>query len=199
MTLDNYGHLFEDRLDGVGDAMDRASAARERRRERAPVPAVAQCFPSGFPTNIPQRLRSAFPLIRAAVRSGTPYRIRTGATAVKGRGPGPLDEGGLPGHPRGLRPGPPKRGRTSGFGSRFGTSRSLPVMFHLAWAGSSVGTSDRLKSDRSAVRPRPCPQATTGFDLQLWVGAGCHSGSSLSAHPAFPARASADLRKDGGL
>jgi hypothetical protein len=32
MTLDNYGHLFEDRLDGVGDAMDRASAARERRR-----------------------------------------------------------------------------------------------------------------------------------------------------------------------
>ena len=32
MTLDTYGHLFEDRLDEVGDAMDRArAAARERR------------------------------------------------------------------------------------------------------------------------------------------------------------------------
>jgi hypothetical protein len=40
-----------------------------------------------------------------------------------------------------------------------------------AWAGSSVGTSVRLKSGRSAVRPRPCPQAVapgqTPFDLGL--------------------------------
>jgi integrase len=34
MTLDTYGHLFEDRLDEVGDAMDRArEAARSRRTE----------------------------------------------------------------------------------------------------------------------------------------------------------------------
>lgn len=30
----------------------------------------------------------------ASLTRRTPYRIRTGATAVKGRGPGPLDEGG---------------------------------------------------------------------------------------------------------
>jgi len=31
MTLDTYGHLFDDRLDVVGDAMDRArTAARSR-------------------------------------------------------------------------------------------------------------------------------------------------------------------------
>jgi len=34
MTLDTYGHLFEDRLDEVGDALDRArEAARNRRAE----------------------------------------------------------------------------------------------------------------------------------------------------------------------
>lgn len=33
MTLDTYGHLFEDRLDEVGDALDRArETARQRRR-----------------------------------------------------------------------------------------------------------------------------------------------------------------------
>jgi hypothetical protein len=41
-------------------------------------------------------------------------------------------------------------------------NRSVPAasgMVSLARAGSSVGTSVRLKSGRSAVRPRPCPRA----------------------------------------
>jgi integrase len=50
MTLDTYGHLFEDRLDEVGDAMDRASeAARSRRAHLRLVarggPAVAPVLP----------------------------------------------------------------------------------------------------------------------------------------------------------
>ncbi len=32
MTLDTYGHLFEDRLDEVGDALDAARAAAQQRR-----------------------------------------------------------------------------------------------------------------------------------------------------------------------
>ncbi len=50
MTLDTYGHLFEDRLDEVGDAMDRArTAARERRTQLCLVaakdPGVAPVLP----------------------------------------------------------------------------------------------------------------------------------------------------------
>jgi integrase len=43
MTLDTYGHLFEDRLDEVGDAMDRAREAARRRREL--LPRVAPVLP----------------------------------------------------------------------------------------------------------------------------------------------------------
>jgi len=41
MTLDTYGHLFEDRLDEVGDAMDRARDAARERRARLHVVARA--------------------------------------------------------------------------------------------------------------------------------------------------------------
>jgi hypothetical protein len=34
MTLDTYGHLFDDRLDEVGEAMDAARAAAHERRTR---------------------------------------------------------------------------------------------------------------------------------------------------------------------
>ena len=44
MTLDTYGHLFEDRLDEVADAMDRARTAA-RRTPREPG-RVAPCCPS---------------------------------------------------------------------------------------------------------------------------------------------------------
>ena len=46
MTLDTYGHLFEDRLDEVGDAMDRArTAARQRRSAPDAWPRVAPVWP----------------------------------------------------------------------------------------------------------------------------------------------------------
>ena len=44
MTLDTYGHLFEDRLDEVGSAMDAARTAAQARRTR--VSGVAPCCPS---------------------------------------------------------------------------------------------------------------------------------------------------------
>jgi hypothetical protein len=46
MTLDTYGHLFDDRLDEVGDAMDRARDAARMLRQRANVlPRVAPALP----------------------------------------------------------------------------------------------------------------------------------------------------------
>ena len=46
MTLDTYGHLFEDRLDEVGSAMDAArTAARERRAHLRALPRVAPVLP----------------------------------------------------------------------------------------------------------------------------------------------------------
>ena len=46
MTLDTYGHLFEDRLDEVGEAMDRAwDAARRRRTGEVLLPRVAPALP----------------------------------------------------------------------------------------------------------------------------------------------------------
>ena len=46
MTLDTYGHLFEDRLDEVGSAMDAARAAAQARRAALRVlPRVAPALP----------------------------------------------------------------------------------------------------------------------------------------------------------
>jgi hypothetical protein len=46
MTLDTYGHLFDDRLDEVGEAMDRARTAAHRRRNTpAVLPRVAPVLP----------------------------------------------------------------------------------------------------------------------------------------------------------
>ncbi len=47
MTLDTYGHLFEDRLDEVGDALDRA---REAARQR---PLLGVVPPTGFEPALP--------------------------------------------------------------------------------------------------------------------------------------------------
>ena len=95
---------------------------------------------------------------RARRGSSTPNGIRTRATAVKGRRPRPLDDGG-----------PRCEQRLDSIGAvrfpaqmsarPFSWRRSHACMVSPAWAGSSVGTSVRLKSGRSAVRPRPCPQA----------------------------------------
>ena len=46
MTLDTYGHLFDDRLDEVGEAMDRARTAAHRRRNTlAALARVAPVLP----------------------------------------------------------------------------------------------------------------------------------------------------------
>jgi integrase-like protein len=46
MTLDSYGHLFEDRLDEVGSALDAArEAARARREGPSALPRVAPVLP----------------------------------------------------------------------------------------------------------------------------------------------------------
>jgi hypothetical protein len=46
MTLDTYGHLFDDRLDEVGEAMDRArTAAQQRRNSLEALPRVARVLP----------------------------------------------------------------------------------------------------------------------------------------------------------
>jgi hypothetical protein len=67
MTLDTYGHLFEDRLDEVGDAMDRGrEAARIRRTELRAVAqgdsAVAPVLPQANP---PQNEEAALPSVSA--------------------------------------------------------------------------------------------------------------------------------------
>lgn len=95
MTLDTYGHLFDDRLDEVGEAMDRARAAAHGRRDtlRA-LPVLPQCCPSAIWEEMPTGPRPAFPLVRAPCRTCTPDRIRTGATAVRGRRARPLHNGG---------------------------------------------------------------------------------------------------------
>ena len=48
MTLDTYGHLFDDRLDEVGDALDAArTAAQQRRSTLRALPRVAPVLPEG--------------------------------------------------------------------------------------------------------------------------------------------------------
>lgn len=53
----------------------------------------------------------------------------------------------------------PCHGEGRGFESRLGRKAVRLQGRAAAWPGSSVGTSDRLKSGRSAVRPRPWPRS----------------------------------------
>ena len=89
MTLDTYGHLFEDRLDEVGDALDRArTAARERRQSLDALPVLPECCPTPISSEIPKGPLPAFPLVMAPFRTCTPDGIRTRATALRGRSRG---------------------------------------------------------------------------------------------------------------
>ncbi len=96
MTLDTYGHLFENRLDEVADAMD---LARTNSRQAASVaihalPAVAPVLPEhDLPLN-EEDLLTSITAGQEVFLSRTPNGIRTRATAVKGRRPRPLDDGG---------------------------------------------------------------------------------------------------------
>jgi integrase len=95
MTLGTYGHLFENRLDEVADAMD---AARNLERGSTPaLPAerpVAKVLPIGHSDERLSRLLEGIAAGQMPFETDTPNGIRTRATAVKGRRPRPLDDGG---------------------------------------------------------------------------------------------------------
>jgi hypothetical protein len=94
MTMDTYGHLFENRLDEVADAMDAARSAARAARESAleTAHAVGPADSGVVPVWSP-----ADPIDLAEVRArgktagqsrfsrGAPGRIRTYATASGGR------------------------------------------------------------------------------------------------------------------
>ena len=91
MTLDTYGHLFENRLDEVSRALDRARQAAElpvRRRARGEEdrrPGVAQTLPNGVVTDIAAYRGKDKTAGQPAVLSSAPGRIRTCAPASGGR------------------------------------------------------------------------------------------------------------------
>ncbi len=67
MTLDTYGHLFEDSFDEVGNAMNTARNASRRRRTLF-IPS-APVLPQPDSTGSGDEPRSAFPLVK------TPFGI----------------------------------------------------------------------------------------------------------------------------
>ena len=98
MTIDTYGHLFENRLDEVADALD---AARITVRSRAlsggpetppagagaqpPSPAVAPVLPKERLVDLDTHRSQRKTAGQTAFESGTPGRIRTYASASGGR------------------------------------------------------------------------------------------------------------------
>ena len=99
MTLDTYGHLFDDRLDEVADAMTKARDA-----ERAALSLDVAGNPASNPrpndhldTEVGKEKghQIRIPAGQAAFRLSTPDRIRTGATALRGRRARPLHNGGV--------------------------------------------------------------------------------------------------------
>ena len=60
----------------------------------APFPLLPQCCPRPNRAEMAGRSRTASPQVRTLFRPRTPNGIRTRATAVKGRRPRPLDDGG---------------------------------------------------------------------------------------------------------
>lgn len=73
-------------------AMDAGREAAQQRRNA--LRALPPCCPSPIWTEMPKRPLPAFPLVRTAFRICTPDRIRTGATALRGRRARPLHNGG---------------------------------------------------------------------------------------------------------
>ena len=96
MTLDTYGHLFENRLDEVADAMDSARTNDRRAAAAAcsALPAVAPVLPEHDRHRNEKDLLASITAGQDVFLSCTPNGIRTRATAVKGRRPRPLDDGG---------------------------------------------------------------------------------------------------------
>ena len=93
MTLDTYGHLFDNRLDEVAEAMAAAREAERAAASHGEVP-VAPVLPERFEPHNAEETPSSVSAGQSPFRSGTPDRIRTGATAVRGRRARPLHNGG---------------------------------------------------------------------------------------------------------
>jgi hypothetical protein len=149
------------------------------------------CAPASGGTLTHPRLRK--PIGHQHRRVRTPNGIRTRATAVKGRRPRPLDDGGLSPcgnrHIIGPALGPPQIAWQPIFVAvgrlRYG------FRAHQSGAGSSVGTSVRLKSGRSAVRPRPCPRAPRPQVQFVWPAASLMPAQPV---PRRPLRGTASQR-----
>ena len=106
MTLDTYGHLFEDRLDEVGDAMDRARKQPRRRSRLHPVAptdtAVAPVLPE--PVSVPNAEAAPISVSAGQDRNSALHprpdsnrryrRERAGSWAARRRGPATPDEAG---------------------------------------------------------------------------------------------------------
>ena len=81
-----YGHLFDDRLAEVGDAIDRARKAAQRRLNNLDLlPRVPQRCPSPFQRGMPKGPLPASLLARTPFRICTPDGIRTRASALRER------------------------------------------------------------------------------------------------------------------
>jgi integrase len=102
MTLDTYGHLFDDRLDEVSNALDRARSSVELPARRTPArghdrvasrdarlsgmkPAVAQELPNGDSGDLSAQSSERKHAGQAGFSVGAPGRIRTCAPASGGR------------------------------------------------------------------------------------------------------------------
>ena len=91
MTMDTYGHLFESRLDEVGDALDRARILAQQRSAiqgagaEVALPGVAQTLPKEGVSDLTAHRVACKAAGQRRNSDGTPGRIRTYAPASGGR------------------------------------------------------------------------------------------------------------------
>jgi hypothetical protein len=94
MTMDTYGHLFENRLDEVGDALDRARAQAELDEDlwtetadegEILLPGVGRALPERGVTDLNDYRSRRVSAGQTRYEEGAPGRIRTYAPASGGR------------------------------------------------------------------------------------------------------------------
>ena len=100
MTLDTYGHLFEDRLDNVAAAMDAARTVRRAKARRGRIRCQrTHCCANLLPIDSdPRDGEGHLTRVSAgqeALSDGSPDGIRTRATALRGRRARPLHNGAI--------------------------------------------------------------------------------------------------------